>query len=76
MVERPSTRRVAPEPRPAELDGFDGKWVAVAGGVVIAAADTSHNLALQLHQMDHRRRERVVVEYVRPASDSYIVGVG
>ena len=45
-------------------------------GEVIQAAATSHELALQLHDMDHRRRARVVVEYVRPASDAYIVGVG
>lgn len=70
------TRRVAAQPRPKELDGFVGKWVAVIDGEVVAAADSSHQLALQLHDMDYRHRAGVVVEYVRPATDSYIVGVG
>jgi hypothetical protein len=45
-------------------------------GPVVAAAETSHSLALKLHDMDHRKRRRVVVEYVRPTTDSYIVGAG
>lgn len=65
-----------PEPRPSNLDGLEGKWVAVENGRVIQAAETSHELAVQLHAMDHRRRRRVVVEFVRPDSDSFIVGVG
>jgi hypothetical protein len=68
--------QVAPLPRPAMLDRFEGMWVAVAGGEVVAAAETSHQLALQLHEMDHRKRQNVVVEFVRPTTDSYIVGVG
>jgi hypothetical protein len=51
-------------------------WVAVSDGAVVAAAPTSHRLALTLHDMDHRKRHRVVVQYVRPATDAYIVGVG
>lgn len=70
------TRTVAPLRRPASLDVYAGMWVAVADGEVVAAAKTSHQLALNLHDMDHRRRERTVIEYVRPAAESYIVGVG
>lgn len=69
-------QRIPPVPRPAEFDDFVGRWVAVVDGRVIAAEDTSHRLALRLHDMDHRRRRKVVVEYVRPTADSYIVGVG
>jgi hypothetical protein len=67
---------VAPVPRPQGLDTFAGLWVALDGDNVIAAAETSHQLALQLHAMDHRVTSRAVVEYVRPAGDAYIVGVG
>ncbi len=71
------TRRgMAPLPRPNMLDTYDGLWVAVDGDRVIAAAESSHALALQLHSMDHRVTARAVVEYVRPAGDAYIVGVG
>ena len=73
MVPTPAFRAVR---RKDSLAGLEGKWVAVIDGEVIQAAGTSHELALQLHGMDHRRRARVVVEYVRPASDAYIVGVG
>lgn len=69
-------RHVAALPRPEGLDRFEGMWVAVADGEVVAAAESSHKLALQLHGMDHRKRRRVVIEYVRPTTDSYIVGAG
>lgn len=70
------TTRVAPVPRAPRLDDYQGLWVATIGDEVVAAANTSHQLALQLHNMDHRRREQAVTEYVRPNSDAYIVGVG
>jgi hypothetical protein len=68
--------RVAPIPRPHNLDTYSGLWVAVTGDEVVAAAATSHELALQLDRMDHRKRARVVTEFVRPDSDVYIVGAG
>ena len=71
-----SPQRVAALPRPDGLDMYDGMWVAVADGEVVAAAETSHKLALELHGMDHRKRRQVVIEYVRPTTDSYIVGAG
>jgi hypothetical protein len=73
--EGPGTR-IAPVPRPPALEAYAGMWVAVSDGAVVAAAPTSHRLALTLHDMDHRKRHRVVVQYVRPATDAYIVGVG
>jgi hypothetical protein len=69
-------RAVVPVRRPAELDSFEDMWVAVVDGAVVAAAETSHQLAIKLHDMDHRRRARAVVEYVRPTTDAYIVGAG
>lgn len=76
MGQPPSVRRVVPVPRPRDLDRFDGMWVAVVENEVVAAEFTSHQLALKLHDMDHRRRSRAVIEFVRPSSDAYIVGVG
>jgi hypothetical protein len=74
--ESESPRSVAALPRPEGLDRFEGMWVAVADGNVVAAAESSHQLALRLHDMDHRKRRQVVIEYVRPTTDSYIVGAG
>jgi hypothetical protein len=73
---RPVVDRFRPVPRPPELDSYVGYWVAVLDGKVIDAAPTSHQLAVRLHHMDHRKRRRAVVEYVRPAADAYIVGAG
>ena len=68
--------RFRPLPRPAELDAYVGCWVAVLDGKVITAAPTSHQLAVKLHDMDHRKRQRAVLEFVRPVSDAFIVGAG
>jgi hypothetical protein len=51
-------------------------WVAVVDGEVVAAARTSHALAVKLHDMDHRQRRKAVVEFVRPTTDAYIIGAG
>ncbi len=51
-------------------------WVAVIDGEVVAAEETSRALAFRLHQMDHVRRRRAVMEYVRPTAAAYIVGAG
>jgi hypothetical protein len=58
------------------LDTYEGCWVAVANGEVVAAAKTSHQLALDLRALDHRKSRAAVVEYVRPSGDAFIVGVG
>ena len=73
---RTPDRGIRPLPRPANLALYEGLWVAVLDEEVVAAEPTSHRLALKLHGMDHRKRSRVSVEFVRPASDSYIVGLG
>jgi hypothetical protein len=70
------TTRIPPVRRPENLATYEGMWVAVVQGVVVAAHPSSHGLALELQRMDHRKRERAVVEYVRPSTDAYIVGVG
>ena len=69
-------RKVSPVRWAPELNEFEGMWVAVYRGEVIASARSSRELAQLLHLMDHRKRRESVVEYVRPSTDSYIVGVG
>jgi hypothetical protein len=76
MTPEAARRVVQPLPRPKGLDQYEGLWVAVLDGDVVAAEETSHALALKIHAMDHRRRREISVEFVRPRSDSYIVGVG
>lgn len=71
-----TSSRLAPVARPSRLDMYAGLWVATVDDEVVAAEETSHQLAIALHNMDHRKRARAVTEFVRPESDAYIVGVG
>ena len=68
--------RVAALPRPPEFNELQGMWIAVAESEIVAVAETSHQLALKLHEMDHRKLRQVVIEFVRATTDSYIVGAG
>jgi hypothetical protein len=65
--------RVPPLRPPPELDTFEGKWVAVAGSRVVASADTSHELGLKLRKMEPEQLKNVVMQYVHPPTDSYVV---
>ncbi len=75
-ISRQPVAKVPPVRRPPALDGLEGKWVARVGDEVIAVADTSRELALVMHRLDHRKRDGAVVEFVRPSSDAFIVGLG
>lgn len=69
-------QRVPPLARPPVLDGYEGKWVLLVGDVVAASADTSHDLAVALDQLEPGERARGVMQFVRPLSGSYVVGAG
>lgn len=69
-------RLVAPEPRPEGAEAFAGQWVGVIERRIVIAAPTERGLQSQLHELDDERRAKVVVGYIRPDSDSYIVGPG
>lgn len=64
-----------PEPRPAELSEFVGRWVAVKDGKVIAAAFNARDLVPQLHAMGEAGRG-AVAQFVPLPSDSIMIGVG
>jgi len=68
--------KLPPVPRPVTLDGHEGEWVARRGDKVIASADSSRDLVVVLHQLDLEEREGAVIEFVRPTSDTYVVGAG
>ena len=65
--------RVPPLQRPPELDAFEGKWVAVVEGRVVASAETSHELDLELRQWPPDELKKVVMQYVHPPTDCSIV---
>ena len=67
---------LAPIPRSPNLEKYSGYWVALVDGTVVAAEPTSHELAFKLSDMAHFKHQRLSIEYVRPSSDAYVVGVG
>ena len=64
-----------PEPRPEELKDFQGMWVAVKAGHVVAAAATSRALVYEVHKLGDRGKG-VVAQYVPEPQHSSVVGVG
>jgi len=67
--------RLEPERRLAALEGWEGKWVAVKDGEVIAAAHNSRDLVPELVAMGERGRG-AVAQYVPPESEVIVIGVG
>lgn len=68
-------RRQEPVRRPAALDGWEGCWVALKDGKVIAAAGSSLELVPKLVEMGDKARG-AVAQYVPTASDVIVIGVG
>lgn len=64
-----------PEPRPAELDEFVGRWVAVKEGKVVAAAFNARELVPRLQELGDAGRG-AVAQYVPLPTDSVMIGVG
>jgi hypothetical protein len=74
-IGRPPHQRITPVPHLAELDRWVDHWVAVKGGTVIAAAKSSRDLAYRLREMGPQAKG-AVMQYVRPNTDGYVIGVG
>jgi len=54
---------------------FEGMWIASVDDEVVAVAETSRALVWKLRELGPKA-DAAVVEFVRPATDGYIVGVG
>lgn len=68
-------RRQEPERRLPVLDDWEGYWVAVKDGDVIAAAHSSRELVRQLVEMGPRAQD-AIAQFVPPRSDTIVIGVG
>jgi len=64
-----------PERLPPSLKGWEGKWVAIKDGEVIAAAHNARELVPKLHELGPEG-EGAVARYVPPPSDTIVIGVG
>ena len=74
-IGRPSEVAIQTVKHAAELDPFEGKWVAVKGRRVIEHADTSSQLALKVRQLGDAGRG-AVMQFVQPEAETFVVGVG
>jgi hypothetical protein len=78
MRRRKSARErkpVEPQRRLPDLDRWEGLWVAVKDGEVIAAGNSSNELVRTLVGMGPAGRG-AVAQYVPRRSDTIVVGVG
>jgi hypothetical protein len=57
------------------LDGYEGMWVAVKAGEVVASAPSSRELVLRLKDMGASGKG-AVAQYVPKPTESFMVGVG
>lgn len=74
---RRATQRkpLEPERRLRDLDRWEGLWVAVKDGKVIAAASNSRELVPKLVEMGPAG-QGAVAQYVPRRSDTIVIGVG
>lgn len=72
---RKSHRRGGPEPRLPALDGWEGYWVAVKDGKIIAATHNARDLVPELRKLGEAG-EGAVAQYVVPKTDTIMIGVG
>jgi hypothetical protein len=68
-------REVEPERLPEVIKGWDGHWVALKDGEVVAAALNPHELVHKIHEMGPTA-EGAVARYVPHRSDLIVIGVG
>ncbi len=64
-----------PERRLPELDRWEGLWVAVKDGKVIATAHNSRDLVPELERLGAAGRG-AVAQYVPRRSETIVIGVG
>ena len=65
------TRRIGPVRRNPALDEYEGEWVAVKNGKVVAHAPRSTDLVPLVRALPAELRDGAVVEYVQPPSNAW-----
>ena len=67
---------VMPVPLGTALHGFEGKWVALKGGSVVAAAETLDRLLLTLRESQKPGVQGATVLRVPAENEAELVGLG
>jgi hypothetical protein len=68
-------RKVEPERLPDAIKGWEGHWVALKDGEVVAAALDPHELIYKVHEMGPAA-EGAIARYVPHHSELIVIGVG
>lgn len=68
-------KRVRTLPAPADLQEYEGEWVAVIGTQVIDHATSARELAVKLRDRGPEGR-RATAQFVPPPAQGYRIGVG
>jgi len=66
---------VEPVPRPAVLDEYQGEWVAVLDGQVVAHSISSREVVRQLKRLGESAEDAVLMRSAAP-TDALAVGLG
>jgi hypothetical protein len=74
ITQRQPGDRIPPVPRP-DLAEYEGQWVAVLNGKVVAAASSSGGLAVELKKLGPAGRD-AVMQFVPPPVSGYVIGAG
>jgi hypothetical protein len=69
------SRRVEPERLPEAIKGWEGHWVALKDGEVVAAALNPHELVRMIHEMGPAA-EGAIARYVPHRSELIVIGAG
>ncbi len=74
-IARQPGRQIPPVERPVGIEQYEGRWVAVLHGEVIASALDDRALARELRLLGPDAQD-AVMQFVRPPVAGYIIGVG
>lgn len=72
---RPQPNQIPPVELPLGIEQYEGEWVAVFQGRVLASAPTDRELAHKLRELGPDGQE-AVMRFVRPPMGGYVIGVG
>lgn len=74
IARRRNPGQFGPLPAP-DLRGYEGRWVAVKGGKVIASGATTHELAAELARLGDEAKGAIMQRAPRHL-DAVVIGVG
>ena len=75
IARQPQPGQIPAVELPEGIEQYEGQWVAVLRGKIVASAQTDRELARKLRLLGSDGQE-AVMRFVRPPMSGYIIGVG